>query len=143
MRTLIQSHSITAAGGHFGRELKYLGEYLGNVRTVAEYLVTQRPELGLITTVHDPWVSSRWRGRLRGRKTKYLLHCGHNETVRRVFVAKSTVRQCLRDGLITTVNFLMIHRCRIPSSALNPVHAAAFTTWKPSNEGKTFRISSP
>ena len=39
MRTLIQSHSFTAAGGHFGRELEYLGEYLGNVRTVTEYLV--------------------------------------------------------------------------------------------------------
>ena len=49
-----KSHSITTAGGHFTRELKYLGEYLGNVRTVAEYLVTQRPELGLVTTVHDP-----------------------------------------------------------------------------------------
>ena len=81
--------------------------------------------------------------KIRTSKTKYLLHYGSSETVRRVFVADSNVCQRLDDDLMTMVNISMICLCRIPSSVLNPVYAAAFTTLKPSNEGKTFRISSP
>ena len=38
---------------------------------------------------------------------------------------------------------LMILMSGTPSSALRRDHAEAFTTWNPSNVGKTFRMSSP